>query len=183
MEQGMEKATDKELMHIVITGPESTGKTELCEKLAKHYHTVYIPEYAREYVIQLNRPYTYEDVLHIARKQVELVGEYSKSAKKILFYDTYLIITKVWFEVVYKTYPRWIDDILLENKIDLFLLCKPDIPWIPDIVRENGGKMRDVLFKRYQSELNNFRINYQIIDGKSRFEKAVKYVDRMLIAE
>lgn len=179
----MESSANLKLKHIVITGPESTGKTVLCEKLARHYQTVYIPEYARTYILTLDRPYIYEDVLHIANKQVELVSEYSKNAESILFYDTYLVITKVWFDVVFKKHPQWLDAILLENKVDLYLLCAPDIPWIPDPVRENGGKMREVLFKRYQTELNNHHSRYQIIDGKNRFEKAVEYIDKMLITK
>ncbi len=177
----MESQADKKLKHIVVTGPESTGKTVLCEKLAMHYQTVFIPEYARDYILSLNRRYVYEDVLHIAEKQVELATEYSKIAKNLLFYDTYLVITKVWFDVVFKRHPQWLAGILLEKRIDLYLLCAPDIPWIPDPVRENGGKMRKVLFDRYQSELNNFHSKYQIIRGKNRFEMAVSYIDKMLI--
>ena len=179
----MESSANLKLKHIVVTGPESTGKTVLCEKLARHYQTVYIPEYAREYILTLDRPYNYDDVLHIAEKQVKLVSEYAKNAESILFYDTFLVITRVWFDVVFKKHPHWLDGILLENKVDLYLLCAPDIPWIPDPVRENGGKMREVLFKRYQTELNNYHSRYQVINGKNRFEKAVEYIDKMLIAE
>jgi len=179
----MESSANLHLKHIVVTGPESTGKTVLCEKLARHYQTVYIPEYAREYILTLDRPYIYDDVLHIANKQAELVSKYSKNAERILFYDTYLLITKVWFDVVFKKHPQWLDGILLENRVDLYLLCKPDIPWIPDPVRENGGKMREVLFKQYQTELNNYHGRYQIIHGKSRFERAVDYIDKMLITK
>ena len=80
----MESSANLKLKHIVITGPESTGKTELCEKLATHYQTVCIPEYAREYILTLDRPYNYDDVLHIADKQVKLVSEYTKNAESIL---------------------------------------------------------------------------------------------------
>ena len=179
----MESSANLKLKHIVITGPESTGKTELCEKLATHYHTVCIPEYAREYILTLDRPYNYDDVLHIADKQVKLVSEYTKNAESILFYDTFLVITRVWFDVVFKKHPHWLDSILLENKVDLYLLCAPDIPWIPDPVRENGGKMREVLFKRYQTELNNYHSRYQIIHGMNRFEMAVEYIDKLLITK
>ncbi len=183
MEQGMESSANPRLKHIVITGPESTGKTVLCEKLARHFKTMLIPDYARDYIMRLKRPYEYDDVLHIAKKQVELAEEYSGYARNVLFYDTYLIITKVWFDVVFRKHPQWVDDILVNNPIDMCLLCAPDIPWIPDPVRENGGKMRDVLYLRYQSELNNYHIKYQIIEGKNRFEKAVGYIDEMLTAQ
>ena len=59
MEKGLQN--DK-MLKIVVTGPESTGKSTLSEQLAKHYHTIFIPEYDRTYVENLKRPYTYEDV-------------------------------------------------------------------------------------------------------------------------
>ena len=39
-----------DLIKIVLFGPESTGKTTLAKQLAKHYNTVWVPEYAREYL-------------------------------------------------------------------------------------------------------------------------------------
>lgn len=166
-------------MHIAVTGPESTGKTMLCEKLARYYGTTYIPEYARDYILKLNRPYNYDDVLHIAEKQLELVNEYAKEARNFLFYDTWLIITKVWFDVVFGHYPQWIGRKLVEHKIDLYLLCAPDIPWEPDPVRENGGKMREVLFRRYLTELNYYHCKYHIISGENRSNQAIKQIDNL----
>ena len=54
---------------ILITGPESTGKTELAYYLSRHTGGRVVPEYARKYVQNLQRPYTYEDVLTIAERQ------------------------------------------------------------------------------------------------------------------
>jgi nicotinamide riboside kinase len=39
----------KSIKKIVVIGPESTGKSTLCEKLASHYNTLWVPEFAREY--------------------------------------------------------------------------------------------------------------------------------------
>ena len=177
----MEKSTDKHnLIRVVITGPESTGKTSLSERLSKHYNTPYIPEYAREYVTDLKRSYTLEDVIYIAEKQTELDNHYAKMANKVLFYDTYLIITKVWLDVVFNHQLPWIDKILNSNHIDMYLLCFPDIPWVPDPVRENGGEMRNVLFKRYQNELKQHNCVHHIIRGKQRFEAAVGFIDELI---
>ena len=176
----MEKSGGNQLIRVVITGPESTGKTVLCEQLASYYNDVFIPEYAREYVQNLEGKYTYEDVIHIAQKQLELEVEYSMNSKKILFYDTYLIITKVWLEVVYKKFPSWIDNMLIQHKIDLFLLCAPDIPWVPDGVRENGGEMRDWLFEEYKRQLENYNCFYKIISGMSRFESASEIINELI---
>ncbi len=57
-------------------GPESTGKSTLCRLLAKHYHTIWCPEYAREYLLANGKNYTYRDLLSIAKGQIELEDEY-----------------------------------------------------------------------------------------------------------
>jgi len=91
----MEKTTDSAIKRIVLIGPESTGKTELTQFLSREFNTVYVPEYAREYIEKLNRKYSYNDVVHIAETQVGLSKKMINKANKVLFYDTYLIITKI----------------------------------------------------------------------------------------
>ncbi|MDA3779506.1 MAG: ATP-binding protein [Bacteroidales bacterium] len=164
---------------IVLIGAESTGKTELAKFLAEYFNTSWVPEYAREYIENLMHRYTYDDVIYIARKQVELEKEYLKKTNSILFYDTFLIITKVWLEVVYGKCPDWIIDNINESKIDLFLLCNNDIPWINDSVRENGGEMRDKLFNIYRKELEYFNFNFEIISGidNERKHNAIRIIE------
>jgi NadR type nicotinamide-nucleotide adenylyltransferase len=169
----------KPIKNVVITGPESTGKSTLTSQLAEYYNTTYIPEYARTYIEKLNRPYCYDDLVTIARKQIQDLKEYQLQANKILFIDTYLIITKVWFEVVYNSIPDWLNKEILQNKVDLYLLCDIDIPWEPDGVRENGGKMRELLFEKYKVELTNYGFNFCIINGSGtkRLESAIKAIE------
>jgi len=181
----MEKRVDTDssaLIRIGITGPECTGKSTLAAGLAAHYHTAYIPEYAREYIESLHRPYTYDDVVHIAERQVSDEKAYARKAKRILFYDTYLIITKVWFSVVFNRMPEWIDKVLKRHPLHLFLLCDTDIPWFPDKVRENGGEMRERLFQMYRQELEKYGFRYSVIRGKGdrRLQNAIKAVESEL---
>jgi nicotinamide riboside kinase len=61
---------------IVIIGPESTGKSALCEQLAQHFDTLWCPEYAREYLLAHGKNYTYDDLLTIAKGQLQLEDEY-----------------------------------------------------------------------------------------------------------
>lgn len=175
----MEKGAKDKLKKVVLIGPESTGKTELAKYLANYFNALWIPEYARDYIANLNRPYTFQDVEHIAHKQVEREKEYLKKANQWLFYDTYLIITKVWFRVVYQKVPPWLEKKIQESSIDLFLLCNTDIPWIPDPVRENGGEMRNKLFDIYKNELEEYHFPYKIITGKNsqRMQHAVAAVE------
>jgi nicotinamide riboside kinase len=163
---------------IVITGPESTGKTMISAWLASHLDCPWIPEYARDYIGGLNRPYNYEDLVHIADTQVRQKNEYNNSGASILVLDTWLILTKIWFLEVYHNYPGWIDAEIAKHRIDLFLVCKPDIPWIPDPLRENGGEKREYLMKKYIEEIRKTGSNFVMIDGMDdeRYQNALQAV-------
>ena len=152
------------LKRILVTGPESSGKTALVNRLAGRFGGIALPEYARGYIEQLGRPYTFEDVEHIAMQQVR---EYDldHEGEKWLFFDTWLLITKVWFDQVYGGHPDWLDDRISQAGFDLVLLCAPDIPWVPDPVRENGGAQREVLFDRYKEELDRYSMNWEVVTG------------------
>ena len=160
---------------IVITGAESTGKSVLTETLAKHFEVPFIPEIAREYIENLNRKYSYEDVEIIAEKQVNLLNQLLKSNQPYIFVDTWLIITKIWFEVVFEKVPTWIENEIQNTRVDLFLVCDTDLPWIPDTVRENGGKNREILQQKYIQQIKKYNFRYTIISGKNekRFENAL----------
>ena len=157
--------SDKSPIRIILTGPESTGKTELCGLLATLFDGKNVPEYARGYILGLGRHYTYEDVVHIAEKQLELMNEYRRHSCNYIFIDTYLIITKVWFRRVFNKIPLWIDSEIAKTKDALYLLCNPDLPWEPDGVRENGGEMREILFDEYEKELQQAGLNYAYVKG------------------
>ena len=152
-------------IRIAVTGPESTGKTTLAKQLAEFYNGKYIPEYARGYIEKLPHHYTFEDVETIAKAQVEQYRATRSSSGKIFFFDTWLIITKVWFSWVFGKIPAWLEDQIRECPIDLFLLCLPDLPWETDSVRENGGENRIKLFEKYRDELNHYGFNFVEIGG------------------
>jgi NadR type nicotinamide-nucleotide adenylyltransferase len=165
------------LKKIVVTGPESTGKTMLSEALALKLNAGLIPEYARYYIEELKRPYTYDDVEKIARHQIQQEKEASESFKNgILIMDTWLIITKIWFEVVYGKFPDWIDEYIASSQIDIFLVCSPDLPWVGDSVRENGGEMRLKLFDMYRNEIGKYGFASQVVEGieEDRLNNALK---------
>jgi len=167
---------------IVLTGPESTGKSSLSEKLAEHYNTIWLPEYARTYLSTKGSAYNIEDVIHIAHRQPELESSELEKANKILFIDTDLIITKYWFLEVYSNMPENLDDEITKNQADLYLLCFYDLPWEPDPLRENGGERRIYLYNLYLKELRMRNCNYKIIQGigEERVKAAIQIVDDFL---
>ena len=147
------------MFKVGIIGPESTGKTTLARYLAKRYNGICVPEYARDYIEKLNRPYTMEDVEAIARHQIEQLQEIKDG---LYFFDTELIITKVWFEHKYGSCPPWLEQAIQDYPMDVYLLTYPDIEWKPDPVRENPD-IRLELFDRYESEIQKLDIPYYII--------------------
>ena len=164
---------------IVITGAESTGKSTLSEALALHYNVPFIPEIAREHVEKLDRKYNYQDVENIARNQIKALNNYKNSDYPYIFVDTWLIITKIWFEKVFKKMPEWLEKEIHENKIDLFLICDIDLPWIFDRVRENGGEQRTILHNNYIEEIKKLKTKFDIITGEkeTRFQNALQFLN------
>ena len=166
-----------EIFRVALIGPESTGKTTLCIELAKHFNTCWVPEFAREYISALNHPYTKEDIIHCAEKQLESEEHLQSKAHKILFSDTELIVCKVWLLDAFGECPEWIERKIMENKYDLYLLTTPDLPFIPDPVRENPHR-RQYFFDWYKAELEKRKFRYEIIAGlrKDRLKKAIERV-------
>jgi nicotinamide riboside kinase len=150
----------------------------LAKELAEHFNGRYIPEYAREYVTNLLAHYTFSDVEIIAEKQVEQYLATTNSREDVFIFDTWLIITKVWFNWVFGKVPAWIEDRIRNCPIDLFLLCCPDLPWEADEVRENGGENRMKLFEHYRLELKHYNFNFVEISGTGdeRLNQAIRAI-------
>jgi NadR type nicotinamide-nucleotide adenylyltransferase len=168
------------LKRIAITGPESTGKTQLTEDLAVYFKTNWVIEYAREYLESLEGNYTIEDILSIAKGQLDKEEEIARKTKGLLFTDTDLTVTKIWSEVVFNSCPAWIEKMFVQHRYDLYLLCYPDIDWEADPLRENPDD-RLYLFDRYRKELENAGFNFAIVKGRGdeRLENAINFVNRL----
>jgi NadR type nicotinamide-nucleotide adenylyltransferase len=173
----MAKENDN-IIRIALIGPESTSKSTLSEGLANYYTTVWVKEYAREYLTRVKKKYIIEDILAIAREQLKKEQELILQANKFIFADTELIISKVWCEDVFKTCPAWILENILHHKYDFYLLTFPDIPWQEDSLRENPHR-RDFFFDWYERELKNIHANYTIIKGtgKARLESCIDAIE------
>ena len=162
-------------MHkIIVTGPESSGKTTLCKALSKHFNLPFSKEYAREYLDTLNRDYNQEDLLKIAEGQL-------KSEQNIQLLDTDLITIKIWSKYKYGSCDKWILEQIEKQKSEnrFYLLCKPDIPWEVDPLRENPTN-RNELFKIYKKELESLEHKYFIVEGENRIENSISKISSLI---
>lgn len=183
------------LKKIVIIGPESTGKSTLAQQLAEHFETLWCPEFAREYLLINGRDYEYDDLLTIARGQLQLEDEYAarleaqswpmleQGGHLPLFIDTDMYVMKVWCEFVFSKCHRFILDEIVSRKYDLYLLCKTDLPWEADELREYPDiETRKKLYAIYKDLMINQDVPWVEIDGnyEQRLAKAIAAVDAVL---
>jgi NadR type nicotinamide-nucleotide adenylyltransferase len=170
------------IKRIAITGPESTGKSTLAEQLAFHYKTVWVPEYAREYIGKLKLPYSKDDILTIAKKQLENENKCAEAATGFLFCDSELIVTKIWSEDKFNSCDEWILGKIEEHAYDLYLLCYIDIPWQEDPQREDPHR-REYLFNLYLQELTERNFPFRVISGsgKKRVMNATKQIESFFV--
>jgi len=174
------------IIKVVLFGPESTGKTTLSKQLARHYNTVWVPEYAREYLQNKwnNERKTCEnsDLVPIAYGQMKLENELAKKADKILICDTDLLETKVYSEEYYGgLVNEALEKAAKENTYDLYLLTYIDTPWEADDLRDRP-EQRLEMFKAFENALIKHNRNYILLKGnnKNRLKTAVAKIDKIL---
>ena len=169
------------LKRIALTGPESSGKTWLCEALAKRFGCFSVPEMARLVLEKDGGSYDEEKVEVMARMQAEeeerLAALADQAGHSFLFCDTNLLVYQVWMETRFGRCPSWIQHSVQQPAYHFQFLLRPDLPWEEDPLRENPLD-RDRLFLRYHSLLAASGANWSIIEGQSRLEDAVKIIEQ-----
>jgi len=158
---------------VVITGPESSGKTTITRHLSYRYKTTWIPEYARHYLSRIADPaqYTLDDVERMVEGTDAWIRTVHPTVKKLLLVDTCRMVFEVWGDVRFGQRPKNIDTLPTP---DLYLLCAPDIPYESDLLREHP-EQRDMLYDKYVERLNDQNVPYVILQGD--------HEQRMVIAE
>lgn len=169
----------------VAIGPESTGKSTLCQKLSEYYQTQWCPEYARQYLEENGASYTYEHLITIAKGQLRGEDQYTENVKRddrpaLLFVDTDMHVMRVWCEFVFDNCHKFILDQIAEREYDGYFLCAPDLPWVKDSLREYPDqRTRDELFLYYKELLTAENVPWVRIEGdyEHRMKTAVQFVD------
>ncbi len=175
-------------MTIVITGPESTGKTTLAEALTEALGGLCIPEFARYYLTHFNQPYVRADLQTIGRGQRawEDWGRARHPAHLVL--DTDWMVLHIWetYRFVQQSvdWPLPSTDNLAWRKgygapqmPDLYLLCAPDFLWQPDPLREHPAEQWR-LYRWYEQLLHQTGILFIALEGPHgvRLEKALRCI-------
>lgn len=183
---------------IAAIGPESTGKSTLCQQLAKHFDAHWCPEYAREYLHQNGVKYGYDDLLKITQGQLtiedycveQIDDQYSNKSSPLtthhshlLFLDTNMYVMKVWYEYVFGRCEQLVLDEISKRTYDLYLLCNIDLPWAADEMREYPDEQpRIELYNMYKDLLINQTTPWVEISGsyEERLQKGVEAVKAVI---
>lgn len=162
---------------IAIVGPESSGKSTLCKKLAGHYHGTLVPEFARTYLDERSGNYKEEDLVEIARHQDQMIRKANKDSN-MLFADTEVLVIRIWSLVKFGRCSPEINELWINQNFDLYLLCAPDLPWKPDPLREIPEKKgREDIFDLFLLELRAISAEFCVVSGNDRFGMAVERID------
>ena len=170
------------MIRVVVTGSECTGKTSIAKALAEHYGTVWVPEFARRFVINKGAPPGYQDVAAIARGQIALEDEIARPAARLLIQDTDLLSTMLYSRHYYGDCPHWMEPAFEKRAADLYLLADIDIPWVADGEQRNRGHRREEMHELFRSALVDRDLTFTEIHGSrgDRLDEAVSVIERLI---
>lgn len=170
------------MIRVVLTGSESTGKTELARRLAAHYGARWVPEFGREYAARRGAglPLGYADAGPIASGQIALEDEYAARGGHLLLEDTDLLSTVVYCAHYYDRVPEWIEREAAARRPDLYLLCEIDVPWVPDPMRDRGERREEVQ-QLFRDAVARSGVSVTVVRGEweERFRLATAAVDAL----
>lgn len=159
-------------LDLVLTGPEASGKTTLAAALAACHGSIWVPEAARRFVEADPTPLSAATVEPIARLSMSLDDAARAARPRLLVHDTDLVSTVVYARHYYGQCPEWIVEEAMHRRADLYLLCRPDLPWEDDGVRDRP-MAREQLFEDFRSQLEAMQATYEIVEGIGEAREAM----------
>jgi NadR type nicotinamide-nucleotide adenylyltransferase len=175
-----------DVVRVVLTGSESTGKSTLAAELARYYGAPLVPEFLRAFVQRHEGPLEFEHQEPIARGQIALEDEHiarARGVSPLVVLDTDLLSTVVYSYHYYGRCHAWIDAAARARRPDLYVLCETDVAWLPDGVRDRGGQ-RDEMQALFLDAVRDSGSPYVSVSGTigERLAQATNAIDAMLLA-
>ena len=154
---------------LVITGPESSGKTTLASQLSAYWKIPLVREVAREYLTGQDS-YQQHDLLEIAKLQHKQEQALLSHLPEKIICDTDLLVIMIWSEVKYGCCDPWIvstfeNSIKQQTSTRHYYLCDINIPWEADQLRENPNN-RDELFDLYLQKIEEYDLDHSVVRGE-----------------
>ena len=169
------------MIKVVVTGSESTGKTELARTLGAHFSAPVSPEFVRGYAANRRDVLGFADHGPIAHGQMAGEDAAIRRADRLVILDTDLVSTVIYCEHYFGKCPAWITEAARARAGTIYLLLQPDVPWIPDGVRDRGDR-RDEMHGLFVDRLRRFGAPFVEIGGTwdERLARAVAVVAQLL---
>ncbi|MDR3680106.1 MAG: ATP-binding protein [Flavipsychrobacter sp.] len=167
---------------IVVIGPESTGKSTLSKAIAQKCQTLWVPEYARDYIASLDRQYTEADLTTIASGQIATEDILLPQCPRLLVCDTDLYVLKVWSEHAFGRCNSQILHEIATRQYDMYLLTYIDVAWEYDEQREHADPgMREYFYKQYRDIVINSGVPWYDIRGneEERLQTALTAINKL----
>lgn len=175
----------RRMMHVVLTGSESVGKTTLAGQLGAHFGALVVPEFVREYAETKGEPLDFRDHGPIAKGQMALEDRFTAQAAArddaLLIHDTDLLSTIVYCHHYFGRCPAFIEEAAVARRPTQYLLLDIDVPWISDGMRDRGDQ-RNALQQLFVDTLQRLEAPYTVVSGvwSARFQQATDHISHLL---
>lgn len=164
---------------IVLHGVESTGKSVLAERLARHFGTIWVPEYGRTHAETHGIDMDEADLLLIGEAQAATIAAAARACTRRVFADTDALMTAAWAKMMLGDVPP---ALLRHPKADLYLHCAADVPWVDDGTRIYGDRdSRDRFDRLCRGVLAEADVRWTELSGDwdARFAAAVEAIEAL----
>ncbi|EJL03365.1 hypothetical protein PflQ2_2486 [Pseudomonas fluorescens Q2-87] len=152
---------------VVLTGPESSGKSWLAAQLQEHFGGLRVDEYVRYFMEQNPRDTCLGDITEIASGQLAWEDAARAARPSLLILDTHLLSNILWSQTLFGDCPSWLEPALLARHYDLHLLLSPEqVEWTGDGLRcQPELEQRLKFFQAIEGWLVHHRQPFQVVGG------------------
>lgn len=169
---------------LVLTGPESSGKSWLAEEIQRQFGGVLVGEYVRQYIDEVRRDTVYADIDVIAHEQLAREDAARAVKPALLILDTHLLSNILWSRTLFNDCPAWLEAALAERQYDLHLLLSPNgVEWVGDGQRcQPDLGERQAFFEASRQWLVAHRQPFAVIEGSwsDRNDHVLQRVARLI---